>query len=60
MISLSPGIRFLSHDDGDDQSPEPVEVRVVCATDTNVNAYKKKPVKPSFIKSIFRSGKAVV
>ena len=46
IMSISPGIRFLSQDEGEDQSPDPVEVSVVCAPDTNVNAYRKKPVKP--------------
>jgi hypothetical protein len=49
MISLSPGMRFLSQDWGEAQSPDPVEVSVDCATATNVNIYVKKTVNPNFM-----------
>jgi hypothetical protein len=59
MISLSPGMRFLFQDCGEDHAPEPVEVSVVCATDTNVNAYMKQTVKPNFMQYLYQLEKAL-
>jgi hypothetical protein len=59
MISLSPGMRFLSQDCGEDHAPEPVDVNVVCATDTNVNAYMKNTVRPNFMQYLYQLKKAL-